>query len=353
MIAILFSSLSDALPLVSSTLGTHDATSEIGSRPAFQSMDVMSISGTATPSHQDDDHTSVLSERSGMTGSLFQPRSGGFPLMESSHKSGMNMRCLHRCIYVHKRLGKMEQFREYYLEQRRLQIDSDLRPPTNFLEVYQSYLAQVTGFFIIEDNVLRMADDLIHQQDVDGFWEMAIVMLKSVVDSAFEGLNSAPAMLLVKDFLLLVCSGLSISGYPAANLKEILSSNMGKYHALMNDHVLSQVNKIVRDDRMDPAKITSKDMYHEYVTLLCLPDSTDPNEKPDRFPFFAPFTEMVPQLIYTIHEYVRDSIAYLKGLINPGDVLTTACQHRDKMLKVQRACGVEMCKVCLCVSGVV
>ena len=299
-------------------------------------MDVTAAS-TPTPSHHDDDHTSVLSDRSGVAGSLFQPRSGGLPLMETPAKGGMNMRGLHRCIYVHNRLGKMAQFREYFLEQRRLQIDSDLRPPSSFLEVYQAYLAQVTGFFIVEDNVLRMADNLIHQQDVDAFWEMAIVMLKSVVDSAFEGLNSAPAMLLVKDFLLLVCSGLSKSGYPAANLKEILSSNMGKYHALMNGHVSSQVNKILRDDRMDPIRIKTKENYQEYVGKLCLPDSIDSNNKPDRFPFLAPFTETVPQLIYIVHEYVRDSIAYLKGLINPGDVLTTACQHRDKMLKVMHS----------------
>lgn len=87
-----------------------------------------------------------------------------------------------------------------------------------------------------------MTDDLITQQDMDAFWEMAITMLKSVVDSAFENMNSYTAMLLVKDFLLLVCNGLSRSGYPAANLKDILSSNMGKYHNLMNLHVSKQVS---------------------------------------------------------------------------------------------------------------
>lgn len=298
-------------------------------------MDVASVPGRRTPSHHDDDHMSVLSERSSVAGNIFHARSGGIPLSESMNKSGMNMRGLHRCIYVHKRLGKMGQFREYYMEQRRLQIDSDLRPPANFLEVYQAYLAQVTGFFIVEDNVLRMADGLLYQEDVDGFWEMAIVMLKGVVDNAFEGLTSAPAMLLVKDFLLLVCSGLSKSGYPAANLKEILSSNMGKYHALMNDSVVGQARKIIRDDRLEPTKIKSKEMYQEYIRMLHLPDAIDLQEKPDRFPFIAPFTEMVPQIIYNIHDYVRDSIAYLKGLINSGDVLATACQHRDKMLKVR------------------
>lgn len=104
-----------------------------------------------------------------------------------------------------------------------------------------SLLLQVTGFFIIEDNVQRMTANLLEQHEVDVLWEMATSTLKSVVDSAFEDMNSAAAMLLVKDFLLLVCSALSKSNYPADNLKEILSNNMSKYHTLMSRHVTAEV----------------------------------------------------------------------------------------------------------------
>eukprot|EP00210_Caulerpa_lentillifera_P003559 g3395.t1 len=329
-------SIDEIVSMVSSSLGTHSATSESSKRPAFQSMDVISFSETSNQT--DDDHiekSSTLSDRSGNL-SLFHSRGGSFSLMEApvSAKSEMNMRGLHRCVYVHKRLGRMGHFREYYLEQRRLQMDSDLRPPSNFLEVYQAYLSQVTGFFIIEDNVQRMTDGLINQQDVDRFWEMAITMLKSVVDSAFEGMNSASAMLLVKDFLLLVCGGLSRCGYPAANLKEILSSNMGKYHALMNAQGTSQVAKILHNDSMECVKIKTEAQKSDYLKQLGLPYSIDLAKEAPKVPFTASFTEMVPQMINVVHEYVRDSIAYLKGLINHGDILTTACQHRDKMIKV-------------------
>lgn len=124
------------------------------SKSAFQSLDVMNITDTLAASHMDDDHweaTSVFSEagRSSLTGSVsvLQGRSTSVLEMANSsnpgQKNGMNMKSLHRCIHVHKCMGKINQFRDYYLQQRRLQMDSDLRPPTNFLEVYQSYLAQV------------------------------------------------------------------------------------------------------------------------------------------------------------------------------------------------------------------
>ena len=86
-----------------------------------------------------------------------------------------------------------------------------------------------------------MTDGLVRQREVDQLWEVAIATLKGVIDTAFEGMQSAPAMLLVKDFILLVCGALSQSGYPAAPIKDIISNNTGKYHSLMNTTISNQV----------------------------------------------------------------------------------------------------------------
>lgn len=61
---------------------------------------------------------------------------------------------------MHGCLGKMPEFRESYQRNRRLQLNSDLAPPAHFLEGYQDFIAQLTGFFIIEDRVQRRCADL-------------------------------------------------------------------------------------------------------------------------------------------------------------------------------------------------
>jgi hypothetical protein len=48
-----------------------------------------------------------------------------------------------RCIELHKRLGRMDHFLEYYRANRRLQLNSDLVPPASFLDSYQNFIAQV------------------------------------------------------------------------------------------------------------------------------------------------------------------------------------------------------------------
>ena len=65
-----------------------------------------------------------------------------------------------RCTQVHGCLGKLPEFQESYQRNRRLQLNSDLAPPAHFLEGYQDFIAQLTGFFIIEDRVQRRCADL-------------------------------------------------------------------------------------------------------------------------------------------------------------------------------------------------
>lgn len=51
--------------------------------------------------------------------------------------------CMCRCIQVHKRMGQLQQFRTYMLDNRRQQLNVDLAAPFNFAEGYQGFIAQV------------------------------------------------------------------------------------------------------------------------------------------------------------------------------------------------------------------
>ncbi len=55
---------------------------------------------------------------------------------------------------------------ECYHHNRLLQLNSDLALPHNFLAGYQPYLAQLVGFFVIEDHVQQNADTLSHSSQV-------------------------------------------------------------------------------------------------------------------------------------------------------------------------------------------
>ena len=49
-----------------------------------------------------------------------------------------------RGVHIHKTLGKMRTFKDYYYSNRRLQLQSDMAAPSRFLETYQPFCAQVS-----------------------------------------------------------------------------------------------------------------------------------------------------------------------------------------------------------------
>ena len=46
-------------------------------------------------------------------------------------------------------LGRMDDFLEYYQSNRRLQLNSDLSPPSNFIESYQKFIAQACCIIMV------------------------------------------------------------------------------------------------------------------------------------------------------------------------------------------------------------
>lgn len=48
----------------------------------------------------------------------------------------------------------------YYQINRRMQLNNDLSAQASFVQQYQNYLAQLVGFFVIEERVARLSDAL-------------------------------------------------------------------------------------------------------------------------------------------------------------------------------------------------
>lgn len=72
---------------------------------------------------------------------------------------------------------------------------------------------QVAGFFVIESYVQRVTDGLVGPAEGAALWAGAQRSLKATLEAAFDQLGTASLMLMVKDFVLLVCVALERAGY--------------------------------------------------------------------------------------------------------------------------------------------
>lgn len=107
------------------------------------------------------------------------------------------------------RRARVQAFKEYYYEQRQLQLLNDITPPASMLENHRAYLSHIAGFFIVEEKVKQSTDNIIVAAKMRTLWTSAVASIKNGMDNGFLETDSTAAMLVVKDYVFLTASCLA------------------------------------------------------------------------------------------------------------------------------------------------
>lgn len=142
---------------------------------------------------------------------------------------------VYRAHHMHTCLGMEDKFRDYYYKNRLMQLNLDMQISTSqpFLESHQPFLAQVAGFFIVEERVLRTADGLLLESQVETTWETSIGKITSILEEQFSRMRTASHFLLIKDYVTLLGAAVNKYGYRITQLIEVLEKSRDKYHQLL------------------------------------------------------------------------------------------------------------------------
>lgn len=236
---------------------------------------------------------------------------------------------VYRAHYIHTCLGLQEQFREYYYKNRQLQLNSDLQISSmqSFLELHQTYFAQVAGFFIVEDRVLRTAGGLITSVQVENLWETAAAKMIFVVEDQFSRMHTANHLLIVKDYVSLLGATLRRYGYQVGLLLDVLDKNRDKYHDLLLSDCRRQINDSLANDKYEKMVIRKEYEYKANVLAFHLQTS----DIMPAFPYIAPFSATVPECCRIVKSFIEDSVSFLAygGHMDFYDVVK---KYLDKLL---------------------
>ncbi|TXG70256.1 hypothetical protein EZV62_005191 [Acer yangbiense] len=216
---------------------------------------------------------------------------------------------LYRAYHIHTCLGLEEQFRKYYYRNRVLQLNSDLQISSvqPFVESYQTYLAQIAGYFIMEDRVLRTAGGLLLPDQVETMWETAVAKVTSVLDEQFSHMESATHLLLVKDYVTLLGATIKHYGYDVGPVLEALDNSRDKYHDLLLEECRQQIAIVLSNDTYEQM-IMKKDTDYESNVLMFQLQTSD---SMPAFPYIAPFSSMVPDACRIVRSFIKGSVDYL------------------------------------------
>jgi len=236
---------------------------------------------------------------------------------------------LYRACHIHSCLGILEQFHEYYYKNRLLQLNSDLEISSMqpFIEYYQTFLAQIAGYFIVEDRVLRTGGGLLEPDQVETMWETALAKITSMLDVQFSHMKSATHLLLVKDYVTLLGSTLRQYGYDIAQLLDVLDNSRDQYHMLLLEECRKQIVDVLGSDTYEQMVIKKDSDYENNVLSFNLQTS----DIMPAFPYVASFSSMVPDACRIVRSFIKGSVDYLSYGLRSGffDVVR---KYLDKLL---------------------
>ncbi|KAF3326320.1 exocyst complex component SEC15A-like protein [Carex littledalei] len=242
-----------------------------------------------------------------------------------------NLTSVHRAYHIYSCLGIGEKFRDYYHKNRLMQLQLDLQVSTMqpFLESHQPFLAQVAGFFIVEDRVLRSAGGLLTEEQVESTWDTAIAKITAILEDQFARLDTASHLLLIKDYVSLLGATLKRYGYRVGPLMDILDKSRDKYHELLLTECRKQISDILINDSYEQMVLKKEYEYNMNVLSFNLQAM---DMIPD-FPYVAPFSSSVPDVCRVIRSFIEDSVSYLSYgggfIVNSYEVVK---KYLDKLL---------------------
>ncbi|GFP83811.1 exocyst complex component sec15a [Phtheirospermum japonicum] len=199
---------------------------------------------------------------------------------------------LYRAYHIHECLKIQDEFRDYYYNNRFLQLKSDL---------------QIAGYFIVEDRVLRTAGGLLSPTELETMWEKAVAKVTAILEEQFSHMDAASHLLLVKDYVTLFGSTLRQYGYEVGPILETLNSGRDKYHELLLSDCRSQITEILANDTYEQMVMKKESDYQSNVLLFHLQTS----DIMPAFPYIAPFSSMVPDCCRIVRSFIKDSVNYL------------------------------------------
>ncbi|XP_062143549.1 exocyst complex component SEC15B [Alnus glutinosa] len=243
--------------------------------------------------------------------------------------SGFDLTPLYRGYHIHQTLGLEDRFKKYYFENRKLQLTSDFQVSsmTPFLESHQTFFAQIAGFFIVEDRILRTGGGLISKMEVENLWETAVSKMCSVLEDQFSRMQTANHLLLIKDYVSLLGVTLRRYGYPVDALLDVLSKHRDKYHELLLSDCRKQISEALAADKFE--QMLMKKEYEYSMNVLSFQLQT--SDIVPAFPYVAPFSATVPDCCRIVRSFVEDSVSFMSygGQLDFYDVVK---KYLDRLL---------------------
>lgn len=188
------------------------------------------------------------------------------------------------------------------------------------LDCYKKYFHTVTGFFVIEDQVLSSTEGLVDERYMDELFSLAIPRLRDVILKVMHAAKDAELMLKIKIIVVLFCNTIEEVQFPTVQLSDVLKKIKDNYYDLLLIKCDEKIKQILSEDNYNCIEINSENEYNQCrEEFPCPLDVSLKNDNAasshDSFVGYRlPYSACVPKIFIEIKEFVNNCKKFADGL---------------------------------------
>ena len=231
---------------------------------------------------------------------------------------------LYKNLHMNQVIGSKAFFADYYRSQRRKQLQLHLQFNDNStqdsLDSYKKYFHTVTGFFVIEDQILSSTEGLVDERYMDELFNLAVPRLINVILKVMEQSKDAELMLKIKILVVLFCNTIEEVQFPTVQLSDVLKEIKDKYYRVLLIKCDEKINTILNEDNYNCIEIENEEEYKkcraEFPCPLDVSLGNDPSfsEVANANGYRLPYSACVPKIFIEIKEFVNNCKKFADGL---------------------------------------
>ncbi|KAJ3391671.1 hypothetical protein HDU92_008920 [Lobulomyces angularis] len=227
----------------------------------------------------------------------------------------LDFRPLYQCLHIYFVLGKFDELKSSYEENRQLQFDLIFSNSFTFqngtVEEFQQFLHDIIGFFIIEAVVVNTTQDFRPTTRVESLWDTTINNINVLITENLKKCDNPALFLNIKLSVILFMQTLEGHGYTVSKLSDLMISLFDRYADLLKSEFETKICNIIEEDEYAPMLINSAEELQIVLDMFKIVDPEILNAK--KFPITLPFSKGVPIICKLIKNFIKGFYRFAEG----------------------------------------
>lgn len=234
---------------------------------------------------------------------------------------------VYQCLHIYETLNVPAEFQQFYCDKRKAQalLGVEFRPVPNKdkFQQYESYFAEVAGFFVIEDAIWKFGNGewLMSKTELEHLWSMLMMRMQSTLSEIVSQFREVEPFLQIKQLVSAFCRVMISCGLLVGHVLEWLVDERKTFEQIISTQLRSRLTDIFAAETFTPMVVKDSASYEQNVLAFELPRSRNVE-----FPVTMPFSAAVPEIMRALCEFIDGHNLYSQGMADQATAISQALE---------------------------